>query len=242
MLILDFFIKKMDKRFDIENHPLYKPENLLLLYNLANRASKTADESFSAKNQVFVGMGQSPAYLLEMIKRIDRAREREGRSYMHVAFSGTSYMDGKLDPYLYRKYGELGGYYQQYLTKVGLSEADLNKDDTEFIILEVCHQGNGLRSFLSFFDNYKNSPAVIYLQSPAHFGPVCISETNERILINAQENNLTVALANADPFKDRLVPEFQFHRWKTVDPLAYKYEENAPKILKRIEQFVRDKN
>ena len=239
---LAFSMKAMDvEKYNIENHPLMKSENISLLYGLATQVSSIADKNFSAKKQILVGLGQSPAYLLEMIKLIDQKKNKNDRSYLNVAFSGSYYSfsdDDKsvIDPFLCKKFIELGSHYKQYLNKVGLSDNDMNKDDTEFIILEVCQHGNGLKSFLSFFHDYKKQPNVIYLQSN-FFEPVHLPVKNQWLAMNEQEGMLTVALANADKFKDRITPQFQFHKWQTVDPREFQPEENTPKILKRLQWF-----
>ncbi len=244
LLVSLAFSKAMDpEQYDIKNYPLMKTENLGLLYSLADQVSDMADGKFSAKKQVLVGMGQSPAYLLEMIRLIDQEKGRKDRSYLNVAFSGRYYEPGGcdlIDSYSHKQFVEFGSHYKQYLNKVGLSENDLNRDDTKFIILEVCHHCASLKSFLSFFKDYKKQPGVVYLQSSDFFARANLPVKNQRLALDAQEHKLTAALANADRFKDRLVPQFQVYRWKTVDPFKFEPEENAPIILKRLRHFVKD--
>lgn len=131
----------------------------------------------------------------------------------------------------------MGHHYKNYLNTVGFSPDHLNEQDTEFIVLEVCHEGNGLKSFISFFNEYKKKPYVIYLQH-RFFSPVYMPVNRERLLIDDAENKLTVALANADSFDDRLVPQFQFHKWATVKPLEFKPSENALILREQLTHFV----
>jgi len=152
-------------------HPLMIKENISILYNLAQLVSSTIDAQYNNKNQVLIALGQSPVYLLEMIKLLDNAQNRNNRKYKNVAFSGSFY---KIEPngsngFYHIDPNTINGFddktYHSYLNSIGLSERDLQQSDEEFIILEICHHCNGLKSFLHFFQGYEKKPNVLYLQS-----------------------------------------------------------------------------
>ena len=226
----------------IENHPLMNDRNLALLNKLANKISDEIDRMFPAKKQVLVGLGQSPAYLLEMIKLIDEQKHRSNRQYLNVAFSGGFYgsdVRGLIDPRLAQEFKERAPYYRRYLEKVGLSEEDFNETDTKFIVVEVCHTCQGLQSFLYFFEDYTKKPFVLYLQSEA-FEPARLSFPSDRFVIDRNEEKLMLSLAEADEFEDRIVPHFAYFKWDKIDPLTFKPEKNAPVIMKQIRQFIEE--
>jgi hypothetical protein len=223
----------------IADHPLMNARNLDLLYELANKVSYNIDRMFPNKKQVLVGLGQSPAYLLEMIKLLDAKKHRYNRAYLDVAFSGSFYdAEGKrIDSIMFEEFNKLAPYYRKYMERIGLSKQDLDKANTQFIVLEVSHTCKGLKSFLQFFADYTIRPFVIYLQSHA-FSAAGLEVPNERIALDDNEEKLMVELANADKFKDRLVPHFSYYEWETIDPLSFKPDENVPVIMEQLRQFV----
>lgn len=221
----------------IAQHPLMSSENVELLYRMAKKISVKIDSEFPSERQVLVGLGQSPAYLLEMIKLIDEKEDRRNRSYKRVAFSGNFLSSVFFDAIRFRR-NVL--FYRDYLGQIGLSEENFGMGDVKYIILEVCHHGDGLRSFLSFFDNYKIKPSVCYLQT-AGFRLVTCSNVDRIMrygITVREEEKLTVDLANADKFDDRLVPHFAFHEWGITDPLAFVVEPNAIKIIETLRRFL----
>src|SRR3990167_3976358 len=74
---------------NIQDHVLMKPDNQRLLYDIAQDFSLRLDQEFSQKQQIIWGLGQAPAYLVEMLQKIDVQKQRQNREYHHVAFSGT---------------------------------------------------------------------------------------------------------------------------------------------------------
>jgi|GEM_PF-3027956 len=234
------------QKVHISEHALMNHYNLCLLEQLANKVSTGIDRMASGKKQVLVGLGQSPAYLLEMIKLIDAKQNRSDRRYLNVAFSGSYFTasggEFKIDRWVLPEYIRLGHHYRHYLDKIGLSKEALSATDTEFIIIEVAHFGEGLISFLDFFSDYPKKPSLIYLQHSL-FSPIPLrfSLNSNRIIINDTEQKLLVALANADQFKDRLVSHFHFHRWESIDPTTFQPEENAPIILHQLQKFISEK-
>ena len=236
------FVPSAAMLFDFkEEHPLMEKENVALLKVVAERVSEEINTLFPNKKQIIVSLGQSPAYLCEMIKLIDKKQGRNNRSYLNVAFSGNFYSrkeNGKemIDPYLYQKYQSLAGHYITYLEKLGLSEDNLLDPHTQFILLEVCHTCQGLKSFLSFLNTFPRKPFPLYLQHN-HFEPLGWTDS-KRILLNSSENKLMVSLANADKFEDRLVPHFAYYEWEKLNPLAFKPEGNAPIIIEQLQQFI----
>lgn len=219
------------------NHPLMEKKNLVILYGLAQRVSKQIDQSFPGEKQVIIGLGQSPAYLLEMIKLIDQKQNRQNRTYMHVAFSGSFFSLNQVDKSLFQQFKKNQHYYETYLNKIGLDKKNLTDINTSYIILEVAHHCQGLKSFISFFDQYERKPNVLYLQEDYFNKVELYPYNNYRLTLQNDEQPLTVALANADAFKDRLVPQFQFHRWKHVDPTIWQQEENAQIVIRSLEKF-----
>lgn len=222
---------------DIKNHPLMHQRNLELLHKITQKVSDKIDAIAFDKKKILIGLGQSPAYLLEMLKVMNKPN----REYRHVAFSGFCYgTNGCVDPFLYEKFKKMGSYYRSYLDKIGLSQEALEAEDTEYIVIEVCHDGKGLSSFLEFFTHYPKTPKVIYLQNDSFKKPL-FRISSERIPLTSygEEEKLLIALANADEFRDRLVPHFNVSRWETVDPFVVNPQEgqNASIILNQLQQF-----
>ncbi|MBY0110320.1 MAG: hypothetical protein K2X90_04375 [Candidatus Babeliaceae bacterium] len=229
---------------NIADHPLMSHYNMCILYNLALRLSDTIDRNFRGKKQVLVGLGQSPAYLLEMIKMIDNKKSREDRRYISAAFSGRKFLfdneDGRIkkDPFLAERFNKVEPYYSRYLDSIGLSKEELSKHDTEFIVLEVCRHCTGLASFFDFFYTYSKKPSAYYLQS-SDFKEVRFLDSNlKKIKIDTDEERLMVGLANSDSYKDRIVAQFSYYKWETINPLAFQKEENAQLIIEEIKKFV----
>ena len=194
-----------------------------------------------------MGLGQSPAYLLEMIKLLDAKNGRCDRFYLNVAFSGSYYVtgefyDGSISSFVFEQYQKYKNNYLSYLNKIGLSVEALNDAETKFIILEFCCDGKGLTSFLSFFSEYREKPSVVYIQdqySATIFHS--IAPWQEELVLESNEYILIDRLANADRFNDRLVPYFSWKEWALVDPLLFKQHENALTLKKSLQNFVDSK-
>ncbi len=221
----------------LENHPLVKTKNLDLLYGLAQRVSVAADESFPAKNQVILGLGQSPAYLLEMMKCIDQENNRNDRVHKHVAFSH----EWRSTFLIERGFRQRKSAYEEYLNNSELAPDDLNKEDTNFVILDFAVTGRGLKSFLAFFENYKKKPSVVYWQNADSEAPM-LSVASHKLGLNPAEDELMPHLGSLDKLDDRLVAYFPHYEWSTVNPLDFRPGENAQVILNYVQQYAKYKS
>lgn len=224
----------------LSDHPLMNKKNIAMLNLIAQRVSDIIDSKFPEKEQVIIGLGQSPAYLLKMIELIDRKHERIDRSYIHVAFSGfcSCLKDGIFNAREALTLSNNEPYYISYLQKLKLSPHNL-EDGRSYIVLEICNTGKGLNSFLNFFHGYKERPGIVYLKKNKHFKLKQHGFKQKGMLIGDEvEIKLITFLANADKFDDRLVPHFPMHTWKSVNPFDFIPKKNAQLIIKNLEDYV----
>jgi hypothetical protein len=226
----------------LERHPLIKTKNLDLLYDLAQRVSAIADESFPAKNQVIIGLGQSPAYLLEMMQCRDQKNNRQNREHKHLAFSGRFTYYGKGDEEFDRNFLRVRPHYEEYLKRIELAPDNLNKENTNFVILDLVFSGTGLESFLTFFKDYPKKPAVIYLQSD-EFKSLNLAMANHKLGLNFEGDKLMNALGGDHHPQDRLVARFSHkEEWGVINPLDFRPEQSAQVILNYVQQYVKYKS
>lgn len=225
-----------------EDHILLNDEYIGVLKDLAQKVSLMIDERYPHQEHVIIGLGQSPAYLLEMIKLLDTQKGRTDREYLHVAFSGRflpPFVDEYADP-IYRK--KLKTRYKNYLTELMLDKKHVDRSKKKHIILEFCYQGTGLQSFLNFFKKYTNKPDVIYLRTmqAESLYPILLQgvASSKVILDDPKTIRLACFLSNSDEYDDRLVPHFSPRKWPNVDPLVFTMSDQSRMLLKRMKCFV----
>ena len=250
---------------DISEHILMNDHNRKLLFKLAGRFSDRIDEQFPNKTQIICGLGQSPAYLIETLKLIDQHRQRRDREYKLVAFSGNFFAQVDKDERPIKKaraaqhddaFEEFCAIhadkvefdkdmlpswqhrrdYRRYLKTIGFSQQDLLSPDKEFVLIDRCHYGLGLRSFLYIIQHYEKKPTIFFMHNYLSF----INSSPQSITLNKEEYDVMFALSfdtNSTKFKDRLVQLFKRDAWRTIDPAQFKPHENALIILEELKKF-----
>ncbi len=260
--ILFFIIPFTFNATDLNQHPLMKNnDNKQLLFDLAQRLSDNIDAKYKKKYQVILGLGQSPAYLIALLKMIDKQKQRTGRTYKHVAFSGKFYNKlterkrkytsddlsirdtfdqlckdhpAEFDASCTAKITALQPIYQTYLDAVGLSEQALADKTIKFILVDRCISGFGIRSFLYMIRHYRRQPKIFFLYDYS-----CSPYQGlQAIQLDKPTTELLVALKNCEKHNDRLVQHYEYTAWRDVDPLLFKKSENAKKILKALKRFI----
>ncbi|OGB84754.1 hypothetical protein A3F66_01180 [candidate division TM6 bacterium RIFCSPHIGHO2_12_FULL_32_22] len=250
---------------DLSEHVLMNDQNRELLFKLANRFSDRVDERFSNKIQVICGLGQSPTYLIEALKLLDASRQRRDREYKFVAFSGNLFkkIEQTERPSkrtrivqsddAFKEFANINDYkfefdwenfptkrccreYRKYLAKIGLSETDLVYSDKEFVLIDRCHYGLGIRSFLHIIKHYRKKPTIFFMHNYSTF----TNQSPQSITLNKEEHDLMFALSydgNSIKFQDRLSQLFKSYLWRTIDPAQFKPHDNALIILEALKKF-----
>ena len=216
----------------LEEHPNYflnKPENLGLLFDNAAHLISLFP------TQTIVGLGQSPAWILEAAKIQDSNPER----LKLVAFSGGWYgSDLRLDTAGKPK-PDVVMLYREYLTTIGLSPQQIINNHSaanRLVIVEHTHSGKGLKSFLEILtdwareDRYLNS-----LKSSLHVHLIVGEDMQSSHLprvnpedlfirsIQMTQGSFVVDMSNSPDDLDRVVPHYAQHEWGRVDPSQEKF-------------------
>jgi len=275
-ILLMFCITAHIQAADIKGHPLMNQANRELLYQLTLRFSQAIDIKHRGKRQVICGLGQSPAYVIELLKRIDHAFNRTDREYKHIAFSGNhypapaDYKDPKSPCPATEEVRTTGSdhfshfcavvddnirknsaarptdiqkiMYRSYLKTLGLSYVS-SEENKVFILVDRVRFGSSMRSAL---DVLRESPTIQYpdvffFYNFPHYLPDI--EPNG-IFMNPETHQLMFILSQADTsttFKDRLIPEFRYANWCSVNPQNFKPSMNALAIIKALEAFLQEK-
>lgn len=235
----------------LKDHVLMQDANLQTLYDLAQNLSYALDKTYgTSKEQVLIGLGQSPAYILKMMEFIDLAKGRNDREYKNLAFSGRWHQIDDIgylrpDPTLIPIVSKNEHFYLEYLKRINLSPADIASSSKNIIILEIIQKGESLFSFITLLRNYSKQPFYFLLKSEKKIVVTegIKSESYSRYAIPYPTwISLIVPLMNDDQLDTRLVAHYAPWQWPTVDPLTFKPTLRAELILWRMKDFVANKS
>ncbi len=138
--------------------------------------------------------------------------------------------------------------YRTYLTNKGLKPRDICQNFTPnnpLVIVEYCHSGIGLISFLSILLDWANEQGLraeminkvkIHLLMSPRF--LINFPMNDFCYVRQDiEHDFMIALANSDYFDDRLVIQYQYFKWdknKEVPEFAQHVSKQALLMIKKI--------
>lgn len=209
-----------------DKHLLLQEKHIPTLYNLALEVSDIIDSRSTGKKQVLIGFGQSPAYLLEMIKFIDDKKDKTNREYLHVASSRFRF--GLHDFYKEQ--------FKQYYASLNLSKDNFDQEDTTYIAMDYCFSGASLMLFHEWLGKPKN---MLLLGLVTHGLAKEKKESIVQIKLRDKAKELIQILANDATAQDRLVPFFSYREIGKLDPSAFKPHNNALKLLSLLKKFVK---
>lgn len=220
----------------LEEHPDYflnKPENLGLLFDNAVHLTSLFP------TQTIVGLGQSPAWILEAAKIRDSNPER----LKLVAFSGGWYDSNlKLDTFIKPK-SDVVALYRDYLATIGLSPQKIIRNHSaadRLVIVEHTHSGKGLKSFLEILTDWATEERCLDSLKPALHVHLIVGEDMQSShlpkvkpedlcirSIQMTKGSFVVDMSNAPDELDRVVPHYSQHEWGRVNPSQEKFNSDT---------------
>jgi hypothetical protein len=233
--------------FNTVKHFLDDPKHTATLFNTA----KHLIDLFPSPEQKVVSLGQSPAWVLEGCKMLDKSPER----YDTVAFSEGWFdrflklePDPQLTPERTQKYND-------YLLEKKLSPTDIISSfrTTGFpvVLVEHTHSGKGLKSFLSvLLDRAKEEGCESQLKEALHVHilagenmqdghlPWCDPASLLIKSVGLTNGEFLVAMSNSDDSVDRLVPFYPPSKWDREPNYVECKAENIEKIKHHMESYL----
>ena len=196
------------------DHFLDNPKNLSLLFSNARHLI----DRFPT--QKVVGLGQSPAWVLEAAKRLDNRPDR----FSHVAFSGGWYDLHLNDIPDQRGSKTQTERYRSYLSECGLTPTDII--ETPIVLVERTYSGKGLKSFLEILLEWGNDLNKLKeLKDALHThiiicqdfrGPQCPQSSPEDLGIKSgqmTDGHFLEQMSNSPDDLDRLIPHYDHSKW-----------------------------
>ena len=220
------------------DHFLDSPQNLSLLFSNAQHIVNKFPEGR------IVGLGQSPAWILEAAKRLDHAPDR----FSNVAFSGSWY-NSNLQRDSYQMVSlEKTMQYRGFLTECKLTPSDIIKDP--IILVEHTHSGKGLKSFLDVLIEWGRELGIeSQLRNAVHVHIIvgedmlsyrCPRTSPSSLLIKSGQTTsgaFVVAMSNSADDLDRLIPHYACHEWNTPPNFRGLNQTGIDLISRRLNEY-----
>ncbi len=237
-------IRHTDKNDCVWQHTLSSPDYLEELRKIALELR----ESFP--KATICGLGQSPAYIIEALQRLDEIDGIKEQRAHRIAFSGRWFTsDGCLfNPLEEKPNTKQTTAYRKYLEKNGFDLAKIverhQKTETKTIVIDYVQSGAALYSFLDVlfawaeeYDLLEELQSAVQAHIFTLYSPLPeqyndLASLGFKVTVHPvtrkNTSRLIYCMCNSDSwYDDRLVPSFKYTQWNKVDPAKFKPSFNA---------------
>ncbi|MFA6066141.1 MAG: hypothetical protein WC707_03090 [Candidatus Babeliaceae bacterium] len=246
---------------DQEIHPLLSECALDTLFDIAIKTKSYMKEKHPSDKYKVFSLGQSPAWLVAMMKLIDEVQGVHDTQYDFIAFS-SGFFEYDLQHDRFKRWKtpslEEVNIYKKYLDTLDL---DLKKDTSNESKKRILSKTLGWKkntpvskkthTFILEFPHHANSMLSFEEVAKSHFPKdfnFLVSQPYSKRLPGSTEilrfidqeaiSNLIVPLANSDYFDDRLVMRYPIFDWTQKDPSSFHMSSAATLLHKIVEAYV----
>jgi len=219
-----------------KTHPLLKNCGMDTLFDIAVKTKQYISKKYPKFNYKILALGQSPAWLVEMMKLIDEEQGQQDTRYDFIPFSSAFFTYNPVTKQFTRYVSPTSESLQSYKERLKKSGLFQIKKDELLFILEFPQDGPGLVSFYEVARHDLPQDFSFLISKPKLALP---SSQILDFIDQTTIKELIYPLSRLDDFDDRLVMHYPYTKWQHTDPFTFQLSASALLLKKIMKTYVK---